>query len=160
MSIPMSYGYAAGSRFGFASFSDWLDSIVLSFPAPWSVRPLNGKYYGTKIADARGVEIFSFWDAGSEPSARQLGTMSEEEWRKHRCDSHWESQSSLDMAEEAVAIRNQYFEGLAYEVPPAALVFTLLRHARLENQAANELSHGTAPGRRMTYDERLGKEKA
>ena len=92
--------------FGFFGFSDWLKSVACSFPAPWKIHTLGGKYYGTQIEDARGVKVFSVWLSFGEPSARQRGDMTDEEWREYCCDSHWESRAALAVSDALCACRN------------------------------------------------------
>lgn len=107
----MGYGFGRddsgkATRFGFTSVSDWLDSVILSFPAPWKVRDCAGKHYGTEIEDARGLCVLSVWFAFGEPSARQKGNMTDEQWSEYCCDSHWESADQLRVAETIVSLRN------------------------------------------------------
>lgn len=94
------------ARFGFADFQDWLDSVILSFPAPWRVGDLDGKYYGTEIMDASGAPVLSVWIAEGAPSVRERRGMSNEEWAEYCCDSHWESELAFSTAQAIVAARN------------------------------------------------------
>lgn len=65
---------------------------------PWSVAPLEGKYYGTHILDADGDEVAEFWDHSipGRPSVREIKAFgddwSEEAWAEYCCDSHWENE--------------------------------------------------------------------
>lgn len=106
----MSYGITVISdkhvRFGFFSAQDWLNSVVQSFPAPWSIAELKGKYYGTIIEDAEGTKILSVWKSAGAPSARQFEGFTKEEWEDYCCDSHWESQQTYAICEAIVAKRN------------------------------------------------------
>ncbi len=106
----MSHGTDQGISWGFSSVIDWLHSVILSFPAPWSLAPLEGKYYGTEILDGRGVLILSFWDVTGDPSRREKdqygANWSHEEWTANLCDCHWESELSLSVAEYVIATRN------------------------------------------------------
>lgn len=95
--------------FGFFSVKDWLESVILSFPAPWSIAPLHGKYYGTLILDARSVKILKFWDSNGDPSEREKAEWKHwtlEEWNAEVCDSHWESAATLERCRAVVALRN------------------------------------------------------
>ena len=97
--------------FGFFSVKDWLSSVILSFPAPWSLMPREGKYYGTKIQDARGVPILTFWMAEGGPSDREKAAFgmdwTQEAWAEYCCDCHWESESALVLAVDVIQVRNK-----------------------------------------------------
>lgn len=102
----MSYGIAtvkgSAQPFGYWSVSDWIESVIRSFPKPFSVAPLKGKYYGTTVLDAAGTPVLSFWmNDGSYPSQREKDKFSgwtPERWSDYCCDSHWESALSLGVA--------------------------------------------------------------
>lgn len=96
-------------KFGFASILDWFESVLDSFPAPWKMEPLNGKYYGTVISDARDIKILSFWESGP-PSQREKdkcnGSWSEESLAEYNCDWHYESELAFAYASMLIANRN------------------------------------------------------
>jgi len=110
----MSFGFenidGKSVPWGYSSVRDWFDSVIMSFPAPWKVAPLEGKYYGTTILDARNFEILSFWNSVGEPSRREKEDFTKgwtpEAWAEYCCDSHWESAATLSVAEAVVALRN------------------------------------------------------
>lgn len=92
-----------------------------------TLEPLEGKYYGTVVRVHYGPGEYeyrevNFWFSDlskSRPSTREMGTITVEEWEKNPltdyvnedgekmtiheivniCDSHWESQMALDLAE-------------------------------------------------------------
>lgn len=87
---------------------------------PWSIAPLDGKYYGTHILDANGEEVCEFWDhsiggEGNRPSRRERARYKdfktddefEEFWKDYCCDSHYESVHDLANAELIVACINE-----------------------------------------------------
>lgn len=90
--------------FGFNGITDWFDSIIASFPAPWVIG--DDTHYGTPIFDSRGVKIISVWMAWGNPSERQRGTMSDEEWLECCCDTHWESETQWHLANAIITTRN------------------------------------------------------
>lgn len=103
---------------GYSDIKDWFLSVVLSFPAPWSVAALNGKYYGTVITDARGIAILNFWESEGEPSEREKARFQDwtpETWAEYCCDSHWESDTCLTIANEVVRIRNANKHNRTYQ---------------------------------------------
>jgi len=105
----MSYGCDSNGIFGFSDVKDWLESVILSFPAPWSIAPLDGKYYGTVIRDGDGRNILSVWEAEGEPSHRQKAwfcNWTPEAWAEYCCDTHWESAICLQLAENICRLRN------------------------------------------------------
>lgn len=73
-------------------------------PGPWTVGPLEGKYYGTEIIDAEGGDVCRVWDHDrGEP------VLSEREERTHKfesdadrnewmCDTHFETQQDYEIA--------------------------------------------------------------
>lgn len=79
--------------------------MVNPTPLPWSIKPRDGKYYGTEIVGPQNEDVCELWirerrsaeDNG--PSARELerlGPFSSDEerdevWREYNCDSHYES---------------------------------------------------------------------
>ena len=82
---------------------------------PWSVAPLEGKYYGTNILDSNGDEVASFWDhsEAAYPSAREkaaFGNWTEEAWADYVCDSHWESERDYARAKAIVDAMNALLE--------------------------------------------------
>ncbi len=114
--VAMSYGSGGNGDWGFASVIDWLQSVILSFPSPWSVAPHKGKYDGTEITDGRGTLILRFWDFTGEPSSREKALFGEnwspEAWKERRYDCHWESERSLSIAEYVVSLRNAISDGI------------------------------------------------
>jgi len=81
---------------------------------PWSVSPLEGKYYGTHILDADGEEVAKFWDhsIASHPSEREkarFGDWTEEAWADYVCDSHWENERDYVRAKAIVDAMNRAF---------------------------------------------------
>jgi len=151
----MAFGSLAdGTRFGFADIEDWLDSIFISFPEPWRVGDLDGKYYGTEIFDARGKNIFSVWLSFGNPSERQRDGMNDEEWREYCCDSHWESETAFHLAKAIVAIRNDMSEKdwVWHEEKPRLLRSLILQLGRWDSSINAEISCG-GPLRRLTDDE-------
>ena len=126
----MSFGTEMGVPWGFTSVRDWLESVILSFPAPWSLAPLVGKYYGTEILDARGVTILSFWESEGEPSHRQKAALGEpwtpEAWNDYICDNHWESAKSLEVAETAIQLRNKLTKRSYYQNDSINLLITIV----------------------------------
>lgn len=90
--------------YGFWSISDWFDSVIASFPAPWIIG--DDTHYGTEIFDSRGVKVMSVWMAWGEPSERQRGNMTDAEWLEYCCDSHWESETQWHIANAIVTTRN------------------------------------------------------
>lgn len=100
-----------GKRFGFGDTLDWLQSVILSFPAPWTIGALDGKYYGTKVLDARGIVILRVWTSDGSPSRREKASFgddwTQQSWDEYNCDSHWESDIALAKAERLIADRNQ-----------------------------------------------------
>lgn len=96
-------------EYGFSDLLDWLTSVVFSFQAPWSLAPLEGKYYGTEILDARGIPILRLWDTRGEPSTREKESFenwTQEAWNDYVCDTHWECQLTLDLASHIIHSRN------------------------------------------------------
>lgn len=93
--------------FGFVDFDDWIRSVVESFPAPWKVADLDGKYFGTEIQDARGISVLSVWLSYGEPSIRQRDGRTDAEWQDYCCDCHWESTTALCVARAITEARNQ-----------------------------------------------------
>jgi hypothetical protein len=78
---------------------------------PWTVAPLEGKYYGTQILDATGDVVAEFWDHSVEsaPSEREkasFGDWTEDAWAEHCCDSHWESERDYLRAKAIVDAMN------------------------------------------------------
>ena len=71
---------------------------------------LDGKYYGTKIAVSYdGCEsLIEVWHMGNyKPSARELRDWNEvNDGPYETCDSHFESESSLEIAERIVKALN------------------------------------------------------
>lgn len=144
----MSYGVANGKSFGFSNCVDWLNSVILSFPEPWSVIPLKGKYYGTKIQDGRGVPILSVWRSEGNPSHREkalFGEWTPEAWADYCCDTHWESEQALSLAEFIVAGRNACESDYASSLDELAL--TILCACRWEEDCWPEI-HCGGPNKR------------
>ena len=137
--------------FGFSSVQDWFLSVLLSFPAPWSIAPLDGKYYGTVILDSRAIPILSFWKSEGEPSVREKSEFRDwtpEAWGEYCCDSHWESEICLTLVQDVVAARNSFEERL---FPPAMGVFiaTVFMDGDFHERAWKELTEGGGPNRRI-----------
>lgn len=128
--------------FGFSTFRDWLESVVLSFPAPWSIAPFDGMYYGTVVQDARGVAILSFWQSCGGPSERQK----QYGWdpKEDPVDNHWESEQTLDLASYVVASRNNINE---WSDEKDRLVSVILENASWEPDVWGEIQCG-GPDRR------------
>jgi hypothetical protein len=103
----MSYGFDDRGRWGFSSVKDWFGAVLESFPAPWSIDPLAGKYYGTVIRDGRGVAVLKFWDSQGPASERQIGDMDEVELAEFTTDCHWESAVTISLCREVVCLRNE-----------------------------------------------------
>ncbi len=93
-----------GVDFGFNSIKDWINSVILSFPAPWIIG--DDTNYGTEIFDARGTKVISVWMAWGNPSSRQKGSMSDAEWIEYCSDTHWESETQWHIANAIVTTRN------------------------------------------------------
>jgi hypothetical protein len=91
-------------QYGFFDISDWLDSVIASFPAPWIIG--DDTRYGTEIFDSRGIKVLSVWMAWGNPSERQRRGMSDEEWSEYCCDSHWESETQWHISNAIVCARN------------------------------------------------------
>jgi hypothetical protein len=106
----MSYGINEnGEPWGFSDVRDWFEGVVLSFPAPWRLAPLDGKYYGTTILDGRGIPVLSFWRSEGELSYRERAKNPDcttADWKEYCSDSHWESQLCLETAQAVIAARN------------------------------------------------------
>jgi hypothetical protein len=137
-----------GKRFGFSSVQDWFESVILSFPAPWVVADLKGKYYGTIIVDARGIPILSVWIASGELSFREkakFGEWTPERWAEYCADSHWESASSLAICDAIVALRNVDSRWSQHR---NELIHTVLASASWEDEIFAEIECG-GPDRRM-----------
>lgn len=150
------HGIYDGKPYGFFSVRDWLDSVIMSFPAPWSLLPLEGKYYGTVIQDGSGKPILSFWDGTGDPSERQKAYFGDdwtpEAWADYCCDCHWESASALAMAETAIEVRNQFdANGWIGELPDR-LTLTILEKAEWKEDIWPNLLCG-GPNRRALRPE-------
>jgi hypothetical protein len=145
-------------NFGFDSITDWVDSAIISFPAPWKVGDNNDKYYGTEILDARGKHILSVWFSEGNPSSREKGDMSDDEWIEYCCDSHWESETALHLAAAIVAVRNLIARESRYDSGSKELPETILRSLILQpccswsDAVIEEIKTG-GPERRMTPEE-------
>jgi len=74
-----------------------------AFKLPWSVAPLMGKYYGTRIINCDGELVMHYCQREDEdygkPSERQLDGQPLGEWLEECCDWHWESERDLAGAE-------------------------------------------------------------
>lgn len=79
---------------------------------PWSVAPLEGKYYGTHVLDADGEEVAEFWDhsVAGAPSSREKAKFgddwTEAAWADYCCDSHWENERDYALASAIVEAMN------------------------------------------------------
>lgn len=148
-------GFGCGNdntRWGFADVLDWLESVILSFPAPWAVAELDGKYYGTIVKDARGVPILSFWmTEGQKPSVREKGDMTDAEWSEYCCDSHWESAAALVMAEKVVSLRN-IIAIMQYGYDSKPLISMIIEHGRWEEDVDDEIKCGGPDRRQTSYE--------
>lgn len=112
----MSWGMDNNGRFGLADVKDYLRAVLCEseFPAPWDLTPRKtiGSYHGTEIRDALGRTILSIWrnPEGAVPSRREKEYFgpdwTPEAWADYCCDSHWESEESLCIAELIVSERN------------------------------------------------------
>jgi hypothetical protein len=104
----VTYGLTVGPNgpipFGFSSMLDWMDSIILSFPAPWTIS--DRTHYGTEIFDSRSKHVLSVQLVFGAPSERQRRGMTDEEWAEYSCDSHWESEAQWHLANAVVSARN------------------------------------------------------
>jgi hypothetical protein len=138
-------------RFGYSSIEDWLDSVFQSFPSPWKVRDLDGKYYGTEIEDARGRVIISLWYATGAPSARQKGDMNDEEWGEYCCDTHWESEIALRLSETVVNLRNLLDGDRLYseERDVRLLRYLLTELCQWDTDIFEEVRSGGGPDKRI-----------
>jgi len=129
--------------FGYFSVMDWLWSVVVSFDPDWTVAPLDGKYYGTTILDSRGKRILSFWYADSDdvPSSREKEDFGREwtpeAWNEYGCDSHWESERALSIAERVVKLRNAAGIWTCSE-----LIDLILKHGRWDPSVYPEIACG------------------
>ena len=84
-----------------------LKSIAL----PLQLAPRKGKYYGTIIVDANGEQVVRFWTAEGEPSVREKalydGDWTPEWWAEYCCDTHWECEIDVRVAETLVMVINK-----------------------------------------------------
>lgn len=138
--------------YGYSNFQDWIISVLESFPPPWALLPLDGKYYGTLVEDARGICVLSVWDTRQGfPSDRELadreGTL--KEWEDENCDEHWESEYALSLARRLIAARN----GQESEEDFQDLVPLILTNTRFEEAIWKELQAGGGPLRRALTSE-------
>lgn len=141
-------------RFGFSSVKDWFESVIISFPAPWTIGPRDRKYYGTEIFDARGTNILNIWVMAGGPSEREkarFGNWTEERWAEYCCDSHWESEGGLAIAEAIVAMRNSAEHDYEF---PNGLAILVMEHGDWDEQCWPEISCG-GPDRRALESLRL-----
>lgn len=69
---------------------------MVDLDTPWSVAPLDGKYYGTEILNNNGDCVMKVWNHSdaTRPSEREDDDGS--------YDSHWESAEDLARANEIV----------------------------------------------------------
>ena len=149
--MGMTHGADSMGRFGFSSIQDWFASVVLSFPAPWSLRPRTGKYYGTEIQDARGVCVLTVWRMAGGPSVREkarFGAWSPEAWNEYCSDSHWESEGGLAIAEAIVALRNAA-EGDDWG-DTTSLTALVLAHGSWDEESKDDIACGGPLRRRLT----------
>lgn len=84
----------------------FLDKICRAFPAPWTIAPLDGKYYGTVILDKRGRVILDYWDNDGEDGHPAMPSRREKQTEEDLCDCHWESAKTLAVAERLIELRN------------------------------------------------------
>lgn len=128
-------------RVGYSSCLDWLESVVLSFPAPWSIGP--DTHYGTEILDSTGRIILSLWIVIGKPSKRERGTMTDEEWSEYCCDSHWECETQWHLANAIIAMRNA-LEGSDWDKSEnvACLTRLVIHLCRWSDQLFDEINCG------------------
>lgn len=90
-------------------------------PVPWTVAPLDGKYYGTRIVDYMGRLVCEIWDherpnvTGRRVSRREeqqlrVDMLTEEEWNEfiddYLCDNHFETEEDYLLACQIVEAAN------------------------------------------------------
>lgn len=71
------------------------------FTPPFSLEPLRGKHYGTRVLDAEGTEVTKIWTAEGEPSVREKAAFTNwtpERWNDVVMDGHWECAADYEMA--------------------------------------------------------------
>lgn len=140
-------------KFGFGSVQDWFLSVLTSFPSPWSIKPLAGKYYGTVLSDARGRSVLSVWAAEGDPSHREKERFGKdwtpEKWAEYCCDTHWESAYCLAMAERIVYLRHR-LDTYIDEDQERELLNRVLFEARWDDEVWEEVSCGGPQKRRLT----------
>lgn len=81
-------------------------------PTPWTLAPLEGKYYGTTILDNDGNKVATIWrgktwfdDKGSLPSPRELANDPDFE----PCDNHYETALTFNTATAIIEAANARF---------------------------------------------------
>lgn len=81
--------------------------VLIAGNTPWTLAPLDGKYYGTKLLDVKGREMISIWGSAKEPddhrpSPREIERFgpdfSEECWAEYCCDTHYETKGDYLLA--------------------------------------------------------------
>ena len=142
-------------KFGFHSNVDWLDSIIASFPTPWTIG--EETRYGSEIFDGRGKKILSIWITLGNPSEREKGGMSDQEWSEYCCDSHWESETQWYLANAIVAARNALAVGqyLVDERAAELLRILILNFCQWEEPVNDEISCGGPLKRLVSTDKRV-----
>lgn len=129
------------------TIADWLAEILKTFPTPWIIKPRDGKYYGTIMQDARGKDILSIWiNEDQQPSWREknyFGQWTPERWNDAVCDSHWESELSLKIAEEIITLRNENNEHMDEDI--VNYLIPIILRCRWEQDVWNEVDCG-GPG--------------
>ena len=144
------YGVDDKGQFGFGSVQDWVTAVLESYPAPWKVMDLDGKYYGTRIADARGIPILSVWKSEGRPSDRQRQDMTDAEWAEYCTDVHWESAWALALAERIVDQRAASWWHRGGE-----FALTVVEHAEWAPGLWEELLCGGPERRRLEPEKRI-----
>lgn len=146
--------------FGYFSVQDWIVSTLWSFPAPWSLAPLdNGKYYETQILDARGVPVLSvFVRWGGPPSDREkakFGHWTPEAWADHCCDYHYESEATFAAASSIVTARHNGHPSTTPDEETPSIVPLVLQYATWHERVWADVTCG-GPHRRALQRSEAG----
>lgn len=152
----MAYGSDSKGTFGFSDCQDWLCSVVASFPAPWKLDPLDGKYYGTVILDSEGNKILSLWDSEGEPSWREKAKFREwtkEAWLDYCVDCHWESERTLQRADSVCEFRNRLIDDKSWREDGKDLCAVLMRYCDWHEDAYPSVNCGGKDRRRLESNE-------
>ena len=151
----MSFGGRTGKNgafemWGFSDVRDWFNSVIESFPAPWTIG--SETHYGTEIYDSRGIHVVSIWMAFGRPSVRQQGDMSDREWDEYCCDCHWESETQWHIANAVVVARNFLADESVRWTDERAREITrdlIMRYGRWADSVYKQIACG-GPNRRAT----------